>query len=90
MFLPLLHLSCFLSTEDKCYYSETRELSEYVLNTRGKIWVGSADSNYGRPWQFAQFTPQALDVAMWVLERLPAQDRADPIKVYIISPRLSG
>jgi transglutaminase 1 len=69
------------NSEDKCYYSETRELAEYVLNTKGRIWVGNADSNYGRPWQFAQFTPQALDVAMWMLERLPAQDRADPIKV---------
>lgn len=67
--------------EDACYYSTTSDLSEYVLNNQGRIWVGNADSNYGRPWQFAQFTPQALEVAMYVLSTLPKRDRGDPIKV---------
>ena len=54
---------------------------EYVLNNQGRIWVGSADSNYGRPWQFAQFTPQSLDVALHLLSLMTNKDRADPIKV---------
>ena len=63
----------------------TGELSEYVLNNQGRIWVGSDDSNYGRPWQFAQFTPQALNVALYVLDKMSNWDRADPVKVYTLS-----
>lgn len=58
-----------------------------MLNNQGRIWVGSANSNYGRPWQFAQFTKQALQVALYLLDKLPKKDRADPIKVCsLISP----
>ena len=70
-----------LCAEDRCYYPETGELSEYVLNQSGRIWVGSDDNNYGRPWQFAQFTRQALQVSLQLLDRLPVRDRADPVKV---------
>ena len=52
-----------------------------MLNNQGRIWVGSANSNYGRPWQFAQFTKQALQVALYLLDKLPKKDRADPVKV---------
>ena len=67
--------------EDSTYFSNTSELSEYVLNNQGRIWVGSADSNYGRPWQFAQFTKQALEVALYLLGMLPQALRADPVQV---------
>ena len=67
--------------EDSTYFSNTSELSEYVLNNQGRIWVGSADSNYGRPWQFAQFTKQALEVALYLLDFLPQAVRADPVQV---------
>lgn len=77
------HMTCSPSpsAEDTCYYSTTSDLTEYVLSNRGRIWVGNSDSNYGRPWQFAQFTPQALDVALYLLSVMPKRDRANPIKV---------
>ena len=70
-----------LPSEDSCYYPDTSELDEYVLSSQGRIWVGSADSNYGKPWQFAQFTTQALQVALYLLDTLTKKDRADPIQV---------
>ncbi len=57
------------------------DLDEYVLNNKGRIWVGSANSNYGRPWQFAQFNKDSLEVTLWLLNKIPYTDRGDPIKV---------
>lgn len=58
------------------------DLDEYVLNNKGRIWVGSAKSNYGRPWQFAQFNTDSLQVSLWLLNKMPYTDRGDPIKVF--------
>ena len=70
-----------LTPEDSCHYPETAKLEEYVLNNKGRIWVGSAGSNYGRPWQFAQFKRESLEVSLWLLNNLYYNDRGDPIKV---------
>jgi len=67
--------------EDSCVYSDVSDLDEYVLNTSGRIWVGSSRSNYGRPWQFAQFDKDCLEVALWLLEKMKPKDRRDPILV---------
>ena len=42
--------------------------NEYVMNTSGRIWVGTKDNNYGRPWLFGQFEENALEAALYVLE----------------------
>ena len=63
MYIVACSISCYgYSTEDACSYPTTSDLEEYVLNTSGKIWVGSASSNYGRPWQFSQFNDNCLVV----------------------------
>ena len=70
------------SSEDSCYFPHTSDLEEYVLNSKGRIWVGSDRNNYGRPWQFAQFSKDSLEVALWILDHMKAaRDQADPVKV---------
>lgn len=56
--------------DDSCHYPTTSDLEEeYVLNTKGRIWVGSAQRNYGRPWQFGQFSKDR------------GTNRGDPVEV---------
>ena len=82
MYIVACCISCYgYSTEDACSYPTTSDLEEYVLNTSGKIWVGSANSNYGRPWQFAQFNDNCLDVILWILEKMKPKERGNPIMV---------
>ena len=73
--------SLLLSTEDLCNYPDESELDEYILNTSGRIWVGSSRSNYGRPWQFSQFSNDCLEVALWLMEKMKPRDRGNPILV---------
>ena len=67
--------------EDTCSYPTVSDLEEYVLNTAGKIWVGSTNSNFGRPWQFAQFSKDCLEVVLWIIEKMDPKDRGNPIMV---------
>ena len=71
----------FFVTEDGCYYPNASDLSEYVLNNAGQIWVGNDRSNWGRPWQFGQFTKDSLEVALWIVDRMPVGDRSNPVEV---------
>ena len=75
------NLLVFFAVEDGCYYPNTSDLSEYVLNNAGQIWVGNDRSNWGRPWQFGQFTKDSLEVALWIVDRMPVGDRSNPIEV---------
>ena len=34
--------------------ADPREREEYVLNEKGRIWVGSSRRHAGRPWNFGQ------------------------------------
>ena len=53
-----------------------------MLNTKGRIWVGSDKNNYGRPWQFAQFGKDCLEVSLWILDLMKsAGDQANPVEV---------
>ena len=47
-------MSQYVITEDVVYMESEEEKGEYVLNEQGRIWVGSARNNYGRPWNFGQ------------------------------------
>ena len=40
--------------DDVVFMSDARAREEYVLNDHGRIWVGSASSSCGRPWNFGQ------------------------------------
>ena len=75
------NLLVFFAVDDGCYYPNTSDLSEYVLNNAGQIWVGNDRSNWGRPWQFGQFTKNSLEVALWIVDRMPVGDRSNPIEV---------
>ena len=75
------HVYSFTNAADDCYYPDTSDLSEYVLNNGGKIWFGELDDNYGRPWQFAQFTKDSLEVALWIVDHMPVGDRSKPVQV---------
>lgn len=43
-----------LLTEDVVYMEDPKQREEYVLNEKGRIWVGTINNNTGRPWNFAQ------------------------------------
>jgi len=49
---------------------------EYVLNESGRIWVGSKNSYYGKPWIFGQFEKESLSTALYVLEISDLSDGA--------------
>lgn len=55
-----------------------------MLNNQGRIWVGSANSNYGRPWQFAQFTRDTLEVALFMLNKMDNGRRKNPVQVSVM------
>ncbi|XP_076448843.1 protein-glutamine gamma-glutamyltransferase K-like isoform X2 [Babylonia areolata] len=68
---------------DVVYMSDIGRREEYVLNDRGRIWVGSAFSNHGRPWNFGQFEDPCLEAALTLLDRAELSDsaRRSPISV---------
>ena len=43
--------------------------------------MGSSGSNYGRPWQFGQFSYHSLEAALELLGKMRYRDRSDPVKV---------
>ena len=79
--VAVVQLFLLAPADDSCHYPSIADLDEYVLNTGGRIWVGSANSNYGKPWQFSQFNKDSLEVALWMLDRMRAKDRGNPVLV---------
>lgn len=66
---------------DTCHYlGSSGDLDEYILSTVGKIWIGTADSSYGRPWQHSQFMKDTLEVALSLLDQMK-ENSFDPVKV---------
>lgn len=49
-------------------------LEEYVLSDIGKIWMGTADSNYGKKWVFGQFDVSVLPAVMAMFEKSEMSD----------------
>ena len=43
-----------MSPDDAVYMASEAERQEYVLNETGRIYIGSARSICGRPWNFGQ------------------------------------
>lgn len=69
--------------EDTVYLDDDRLRAEYVLNDKGRIYVGSFGRNYPRPWNFGQFDGNILDCSMYLLDEgnLNFQGRNNPISV---------
>ncbi|GFO25455.1 protein-glutamine gamma-glutamyltransferase k [Plakobranchus ocellatus] len=62
--------------EDVVYMADPDERFEYVLNDRGRIWVGSAFNNCGRPWNFGQFDNPVLEAALHLMDLAEIMDAA--------------
>ncbi|XP_059138546.1 protein-glutamine gamma-glutamyltransferase K-like [Physella acuta] len=61
---------------DVVYMSDGDDRYEYVLNDHGRIWVGSASNNNGRPWYFGQFDNPVLDAVLLLMDRAEIGDAA--------------
>ncbi|XP_009704362.1 PREDICTED: protein-glutamine gamma-glutamyltransferase 4 [Cariama cristata] len=68
---------------DVVFLADEAQRKEYVLNDTGFIYVGSAYSIYGRPWNFGQFEEFILDACMYLLDKskLKLSNRRDPVFV---------
>ncbi|XP_059167836.1 annulin-like [Physella acuta] len=69
--------------DDAVYMKDEKLLEEYVLNDTGKIYTGTKNTITGKPWHFAQFEPNALDVALFLLNisMLNWSARGNPVQV---------
>jgi len=50
----------FFALDDVVFLADEAQRKEYVLNDTGYIYVGSAYSIYGRPWNFGQVKHSCL------------------------------
>jgi len=67
--------------QDSVYMEDEKQRYEYVLEDNGLIWVGSANHNGPRAWNFAQFSAKSVLASMRLLWALPYAKRNDPIIV---------
>ncbi|KAL8619445.1 hypothetical protein ACOMHN_011796 [Nucella lapillus] len=70
-------------SDDVVYMEDSVSRQEYVMNDQGRIWVGSAVANRGRPWNFGQFDNPCLDAALMLLDKAELADsaRRSPVSV---------
>lgn len=69
--------------DDNVYMDDEAQLKEYVLNDRGKVWLGTYKTPLSYQWFFGQFKPVILPTIMILLDRssITDEDRADPVKM---------
>ncbi|XP_045106516.1 hemocyte protein-glutamine gamma-glutamyltransferase-like [Portunus trituberculatus] len=69
--------------DDVVYMDDEQKREEYVMNDKGKVWVGSYKRSRGRPWAFGQFDDVVLPLAVYLLEisRVSDPERGNPVKV---------
>ncbi|NXX90894.1 TGM4 glutamyltransferase, partial [Centropus bengalensis] len=69
--------------DDVVFLADEAQRNEYVLNDTGYIYVGSAYSISGKPWNFGQFEEYILDACMYLLDKskLKVNERRDPVPV---------
>ena len=62
---------------------DDKETREYVQNDVGKVWMGTHDNYYGRPWVFGQFEDCVLPACCFILDNssLKPAERGNPVKV---------
>ncbi|KAK3799550.1 hypothetical protein RRG08_019350 [Elysia crispata] len=61
---------------DVVYMSDPAERCEYVENDKGRIWIGSAYNNFGKPWNFGQFESPVLEAALHLMDLGEIMDSA--------------
>lgn len=69
------------SSNDAVYMEDADKRAEYVLNHRGKLYVGDL---YGTPWNLALYRPDSLRATLFLLEnvsKLSFEQKRDPIQV---------
>lgn len=69
------------STNDPVYMEDDLQRREYVLNHRGKLYIGDL---YGTPWNLALYRPDCLRAVLFLLEnksKLTFEQKRDPIQV---------
>ncbi|KAK8383906.1 hypothetical protein O3P69_015979 [Scylla paramamosain] len=71
------------SRDDTVFLEDEQKREEYVMNDRGKVWVGAYRKARGRPWAFGQFDDVVLPVAVYLLEisKVADPERGNPVKV---------
>ncbi|XP_029358347.1 transglutaminase 5, like [Echeneis naucrates] len=57
--------------EDAVYIPFEDEREEYVLNTSGLLFMGTAVNNVSRPWSFDQYEPGVLEACLNLLQISP-------------------
>ncbi|KAB7506349.1 Hemocyte protein-glutamine gamma-glutamyltransferase [Armadillidium nasatum] len=69
--------------DDLVYMEGEADREEYVMNDKGKVYVGAYRTPRGRPWAFGQFDDVVLPVACYILElsRHPHSERGNPVQV---------
>ncbi|XP_018024988.1 hemocyte protein-glutamine gamma-glutamyltransferase [Hyalella azteca] len=71
--------------DDSVYLEDDAQRHEYVINDRGKVYVGQYRQARGRPWAFGQFDDAVLPVAVYLLEmpaaNLAHSERGNPVQV---------
>ncbi|KAK3851990.1 hypothetical protein Pcinc_041401 [Petrolisthes cinctipes] len=69
--------------DDAVYLDDEAKRNEYILNDKGKVFVGAYPRTRGRPWAFGQFDDVVLPVAMYILQtsRVADPERGNPVKV---------
>lgn len=69
------------SINDPVYMEDEQLRREYVLNHRGKLYIGDL---YGTPWNLALYRPDCLRAVLFLLEnksKLTFEQKRDPIQV---------
>lgn len=77
--------------DDACALPSDEQISEYVMNEHGQIFLGTSDQPQQIPWYYGQFEKPALLTALNLLDKaqLPAQSRVDPsVILRILSSRI--
>lgn len=77
--------------DDACALPSSEQISEYVMNEHGQIYLGSSDKPEQIPWYYGQFENAVLLTALNLLDKaqLPAQSRVNPsVILRILSSRI--
>ena len=69
------------SQNDTVYLKDDAERQEYVLNSKGRVYIGD---KYGTAWNLGLYKPNTLRAVLYLLEtlsQLPFEQKRDPVLV---------